>query len=289
MVVEFEPIREDFGARVKGVDLSRPLSDETFASILDGFHRFGLLVFSGPEVPPELQVALARRFPNDGGLPPYKTYLLDGFPEITLLGNVDPPDGRSKAYLNKIGIEWHTDGTSHPRPMIATLLYAAEAPSEGGETLFLSGYTAWSCQPENVRRRCQDLQVRYNFGRLLERQSAINKVPLETLWQKWRDRVEPVAHPLVRRHPVTRRDALWVTWAEMEYVVGMAPEASLALVNELLDRATQPQFVYAHKWRAHDLVVWDNRCVLHTTTPVTYESDRRLMYRIGLNGDRAVS
>lgn len=100
MSIEFEPIRSDFGARVRGVDLTAPLSEETFADIMGGFHEHALLVFSGPDVPPACLVALARSFPNDGGLPPYKTYLLDGYPEITLLGNVDPPDGRSKAYLN---------------------------------------------------------------------------------------------------------------------------------------------------------------------------------------------
>ena len=285
MAIEFVPIHDDFGAEVRGLDLTRPLGEASLADLMAGFNRHALLLFRGQPLEPGHEVALARCFPNDGGLSPYRTYLLDGYPEITLLGNIDPPDGRSEAYLNKIGIEWHTDGTSCRHPMIATLLYAAEAPERGGETLFTSGYTAWEVQPDEVKERARKLRVRYNFKRLLEKQSAANGIPVDELRKKWRGRFEPILHPLVLTHPVTGREALWVTWAEMDHIEGLDVEESRALVMDLLERATRPELVYSHQWRPHDLVVWDNRCTLHTTTPYTYESGRRLLHRIGLFGN----
>jgi taurine dioxygenase len=165
------------------------------------------------------------------------------------------------------------------------LLYSVQAPAEGGETLFASGYALWGAQPEAIKLQLESLRVRYDFDQLLQRQAKLNDVPLERIRQKWRTRFLPVEYPLVRIHPVTQRKALWVTWAEMDTIIGMSHEDSLSLVMELLQRGTTSTHVYAHPWRKNDLVVWDNRCMLHTTTPYTYESDQRFMYRVGLNGN----
>ena len=170
---------------------------------------------------------------------------------------------------------------------MATLLYSVEAPSRGGETLFASGYAAWDAQPDDVKRRVEGLRVRYDFDQLLQRQAKVNDVALETIRKKWRERFVPIDRPLMRVHPVTNRKGLWVTWAEMDTIVGLSREDSLSLVMELVERGTTPDRVYAHRWQPHDLVVWDNRCMLHSTTPVTYQAERRLMYRIGLNGDQS--
>ena len=167
MKIEFEPIREDFGAHVHGVDLTRPLGDETFSKLLDAFNKYALLLFRGTQLAPQQQAAFARLFPNDGGPAPYQSYLHPDCADITLLGNVTEGTGTQSAYLNKIGIEWHTDGTSSQTPAVATLLYAVEAPSRGGETLFASGYAAWDAQPDDVKRRVDGLRVRYDFGLLL--------------------------------------------------------------------------------------------------------------------------
>ena len=270
------------------IDLSESLSSARFAQVEDAFNEFGLLLFRRQQLSPADLSAFARRFPNDGGPAPYRTYLHPEHDDVTVLGNT-PEDKRTPtAYLNKIGIEWHTDGTSSPRPAVVTLLYCVEAPSVGGETLFASGYAAWDAQPPNLKPRLEGLRVRYDFDQLLQRQAIHNGVPLETLRKKWRNRFEPIEHPLVRVHPVSGRTALWVTWAEMDRIVGRSREESLELVMSLVERGTTDDLVYAHAWQPGDLVIWDNRCMLHSTTPYTYADERRLMYRVSPHGDCAV-
>ncbi len=284
MDMQFKPFHEDFGVEVQGVDLTQALDDRAFAELFDAFNQHGLLLFRDQGISPIELGDFARRFPNNGEPPPYQTYLHPDCEDITLLGNVEDSSG-SPAYLNKIGIEWHTDGTSSQTPAIATLLYCVQAPAAGGETLFASGYALWDAQPGPVKRQIEHLSVRYDFDQLLQRQAKLNDVPLEQIRQKWRTRFIPVEYPMVRVHPVTQRKALWVTWAEMDSILGMSREGSLSLVMELLQRGTTDPHVYAHRWQQNDLVVWDNRCMFHTTTPYTYESEQRLMYRIGLNGN----
>lgn len=285
MSLHFEPIRDDFGVEVSGLDLCQSLNEQDFAALWQAFNQYGLLLFREQPMDARRLGELARRFPNDGGPPPYQSFLHPECDDITLLGNVARTDSQPPAYLNKIGIEWHTDGTSSATPAIATLLYCVEAPSQGGETLFASGYSAWAALPDETKGKVSAAQVRYDFDQLLQRQAKQNDVPLETIRKKWRSRYEPIVYPMVRTHPATGRQALWVTWAEMDTLVGQTKDESIAWVQEVVAQGTQPNNVYAHRWRANDLVIWDNRCMLHTTTPYTYADQRRLMYRIGLNGN----
>ncbi len=101
--------------------------------------------------------------------------------------------------------------------------------------------------------------MRYNFRRLLEKQSAANGIPVDELSKKWRGRFEPILHPLVLTHRVTGHEAIWVTWAEMEYIEGLDAGESRALAVDLLERVTRSELMYSHQWRPHDLAVWDNR------------------------------
>ena len=237
--------------------------------------------------PPATLLKLARHFPNNGEPARHKSHFLSSHPDIELLGNVAAADG-TPAYLNKIGIEWHTDGTGKESPTSATFLYAVEAPSRGGDTLFASGYRAWEVQPDELKPQLERLRVRYNERVLREKEAALNDVSVAELDKTWGS-AEVFERPLVRIHPISGKRSLWVTWAEMECIVGPTPEESLAFVMSLLERAIAPENVYAHRWEPEDLVIWDNRCMLHSTTPYTYGNERRLMYRVGLNCDEAIT
>ena len=280
MALAFRPLLADCGAEVLGADLAR-LDDATFAAILDAFHRYGLLVFRDQDLAPADEVAFARRFPHGPGRPIYTEHTFDDLPELQRLGNAEQ-DGKPVALLNKLGIEWHTDGTSRELPCVATQLYCIQAPRTGGETLFASGCTAYDLLPETTRARIDGMKVRYTYANIVSKVNAASGDPMyERALKTWDD----VVHPLVRTHPATGRRALWVTAAEMVAIDGMTPEASQALVAELMEPGTQDAYVYAHAYRPGDMVVWDNRCMFHSTTPYTFHGQTRLLHRVALNGN----
>jgi taurine dioxygenase len=282
MPLEFKPIMPRFGAEVLGADLAS-LDEATSAAVLDGFHRFGLLVFRDQHLTLAQEVAFARLFPHGDGLPIYRDFTIDGFPEIQKLGNVEE-NGKPVAVLNKVGIEWHTDGTSRQYPCVATQLYAIEAPRSGGDTLYSSGYTAYELLPPDTRRGIRHLKVRYNYRNIMAKINAASgniRSTTDPSGNAWQD----VVHPLVRVHPVTQREALWVTLAEMETIEGMSPADSHQLVEELMTPGMVDEYVYAHKYRPGDMVVWDNRCMFHSTTPYNFAGQRRLLHRVALNGN----
>ena len=284
MAISFTPIMPGFGAAVAGVDL-RAVTDAYFDALLEGFHRFQLLLFRDQAIEPAHHVAFAKRFPHDPSPTNYKEFLVPGHPEVHRLGNV-VENGEPVAMLVPLGIEWHTDGTSRQLPCVATLLYAVETPSSGGETLFASGYQAFDLLDAETRALLPTLTVRYNTTVLDDEIEAATRGSVHA--RRARDEFDDVLHPLARVHPATGRTALWATPREMRTIEGWSREESLDFVTRIMALGTAEPYVYAHKWRPGDLMVWDNRCVLHSTTPYTYAKERRLMHRVGLNGPSPV-
>ena len=279
----FNPIRDDFGAVVNGVDLSRPLSDEGFAFIKDAHVRYGLLIFRDQEFAPEHEIAFARRFNKIRMYIGNDDTKLPGHPEINVLSNV-VESGRQIGFQAKIGIEWHTDGTGFEYPPVATVLYCVEAPQTGGETLYASGKRAWEELDEDRRKRYSTLNVIYSFEHLYDK---LNKAAAtgKTLTENDRDRAPDVIRPLVRTHSVTGNKALWFTQAEMKCFVGMGEAESEELAQDVVAQISKPDYVYRHRWQPGDLLVWDNRSMHHSTTPYIYENERRLLHRVSGEGD----
>ena len=284
-MADARPIMPNFGAELPGFDLL-DLSPANIAALQDALDQYGMVLVRNQAVTPVQQAALAKCFEHDASPPNYRRFLCDDAPEVYRLGNV-LADGKPAAALNQIGIEWHTDGTSRPLPCVMTLLYAVETPSQGGETLFASAVTALDLLDAETRAALPSLRVHYNTAVLGAKIEASNAGTVHA----GRDtREEPdVVHPIVRTHPRTGRQALWATPNEMRFIEGRSPADSFAYVNRLLEPGTRDPYVYAHKWRPGDMVIWDNRTMLHSTTPYTYGNERRLMHRTGLNGPSPVA
>ncbi len=285
MTVSFEPIRDDFGAIVHGVDLAAPLAGTDFEAIPGAFIRHGLLIFRGQDLEPEHEIAFARRFNKIRIYVGNDDTKLPGHPEINVLSNV-VENGRPIGFQNKVGHEWHTDGTGWPYPAVATVLYCVEAPETGGETLYASGRRAWYELDDARKHRFEGLEVVYSFQSLyakLHAAAGSGKI----LSEDERQRSPDVTHPLVRTHAVTGRKALWFTEAEMARFKGLGDAESRALADEIVAIISKPAYVYTHKWRPGDLVVWDNRQMHHSTTPYTYAGQRRIMHRVSGEGDEA--
>lgn len=285
MAITFHPIRDDFGAEVRGVDLREELAPEAFRQVYDGLVRHGLLIFRGQDLEPQQEIAFARRFNKLRIYVGNDDTKLPGFPEINLLGNARDEAGKAIAFHNKVGIEWHTDGTGWPYPPVSTVLYCIKAPSKGGETLYASGRRAWDELDEAKKRQLEGLKVRYSYQSLYKKLTTASAADKTELTSDEKTRSPEVVHPLVRTHAVTGRKALWFTEAEMACIEGMTPEASAELGQELVGIISKPEYVYAHAWRPGDLLIWDNRQMHHSTTPYTWGEEIRLMHRLSGEGD----
>ena len=282
MSVRFEAVRDDFGAIVHGVDLSKPITDSLFEEIAAAHVKYGVLIFRDQQLAPEHEISFARRFNN------IRIYIgnddtkLPGHPEINVLGNV-VENGRQIGHQVKIGIEWHTDGTGFQYPPVATVLYCLESPQAAGDTLFSSGKRAWNELPATRQQGLAHMQVVYSFEHLYEKLHKAAGTG-KHLDDKDRARTPDVTRPLVRTHCVTGDKALWFTESEMKNFVGLSEQESIELGKQLVAIISRPEYVYAHRWLPGDLLVWDNRWMHHSTTPYTYADERRLMHRVSGEG-----
>jgi alpha-ketoglutarate-dependent 2,4-dichlorophenoxyacetate dioxygenase len=279
--VKVTPLTPVFAARVEDVDLTRPLPDATFAAIRAAFDEHSVLVFPGQPVDDEQQAAFSRRFgrlevtlsanPARG-----TTFQRQSNLDITT-GEVIPPDDRRMLYqlANQL---WHSDSSFKKVPSLCSILTGRIVPPEGGATEFASARAAYAELPGDLRRRVEGLTVVHDFT------WSRDRVRPGILTDKERSEVPPVEHPLVRANPANGRRTLFIG-AHASHVVGMSIEDGRALLRELTAFVTQPRFCYSHEWRQGDLVVWDNRCVLHRATPFDTQRHHRFMQRTTVSGD----
>ena len=269
-MISVSPIRPDFVAVIDGVDLRQPLSDETFAEIYAAFERFAVLIFHRQPLTEDEQNAFASRFgPLGRPIAPFRpenTARL-GRPETADISNVDQhgrvlPEGDVRLLITRANALWHTDSTFKRVPAKMSMLCAQSVVPEKGETEFADMRAAWDALPEDMKARLQDLIAEHDYfhSRL--------KVGLDpaTVSPERRALLPAVPHVLVRTHPVTGRKSLYIA-SHIKRIYGMSDAAAQALVAELTEHATQPQFVYAHSWSVDDVVLWDNRCTMHRGRP----------------------
>ncbi len=272
-------LKPGFGAEIHGVDAARA-DDETLQQVVAAFHRHGAIVLRGQS----MGAADLMRFIAAFGEPEDHTLqenTLPGFPKIYVLSN-RIVDGKPIGAHND-GIGWHTDYSYRAEPVMSTMLYAVEVPPEGSDTLIADGCAAWNALPPARQAQLDGLQLHHSWLHFMNtREYNRQEQPSEALKAANPD----VIHPLVRRHPADGRKALWVSTGTVKQVVGLPVEEGLALVDELVEFLTQEPFVYRHKWRAGDILMWDNRCTLHTGTLYDDQKYVREMHRLWVKGDR---
>src|SRR5262245_26653203 len=272
-----------FSARVDGVDITRELDAPTWERVRAAFEEHSVLVFRSQALDDEHQVAFSRRFGNlevtrsmnpAAGTPFARQSNLD-----IKTGDVIPAGDRRMVY-QLANMLWHSDSSFKPVPSLCSLLSARIVPPEGGATEFASMRAAYAALPDEMKRRVAPLVVVHDF--------AWSRDQVQPGFFTERERAEypPVRHALLRANPVNGRRALFMG-AHASHIEGMPVAEGRALLKELLDHATQPAFVYRHEWREGDLVVWDNRSVLHRATPFDSVRHKRLMQRTTISGDPA--
>jgi taurine dioxygenase len=287
------------GAEISDVDLSKPVDDDTFAQIAKAFFDNEVAFFRDQKITPEQQIALTRRF---GVLEQHvrKESRLAGHPEILIVSNVLDDKGKAIG-AQDAGRFWHSDLSYKREPSMLSALYAVEVPVRDGrvlgDTSFASTTAAYDALPEDMKQRLQGLKnvhsYRYyrtkNIEAQREEQARGGRVVEEhILTEDQLKSVPDVETPLVRTHPVTKRKALFVNEAHTSHIVGMPQAESAKLLSHLYEHITKPEFIYTHRWRPGDLLMWDNASVQHKAS---FDYDlplRRLMYRTTVRGSLPV-
>ena len=287
MAIQVLPLHPALGAEVRGVDLTRPVPPDVFAEIEAAFNRHGVLVF--PEQPRDRRAAarlqpavrpargqpeLCRR--QDAAAPRYRRHL-----EPRCRGAGARADDRRNLF--NLGNQlWHTDSSFKRVPAKCSLLSARELPSSGptggGETEFADLRAAWDALPEARKRELDGLVVEHSIFR------SRSQIGFADFNDEIFKQLPPVPQALVRHHPASGRTSLYLA-SHASHIIGWPVEKGRALIEELIAFATQPQFVYQHRWTVGDLVIWDNRCTMHRGRPYD-DTQRRVLHRTTVS-DRA--
>jgi taurine dioxygenase len=265
------------GAEIIGADLSQDMNDAAFAAILELFLKHQVVVFRGQRLEPEQFLRFARRF----GSP--EPHVLDQFhhrehPDILVLSNVvrdSEPIGLSDG-----GTYWHTDYSYLDIPARATLLYSMEVPKVGGNTLFADQVAAYADLPESMKKRLDGLMGIHLYGNRddMDPTSRTRAYPPDERQKQVRG-ITHLRHPIVRRHPLTGRKALYAVSGTSIGIEGMPEDEALSLLRELTAHSTQPKYQFSVSYGVGDVVAWDNAAVLHSATLVD-PNDARTLWRI---------
>lgn len=277
MPVQVIPTGAALGAEIRGVDLARPMDDDTFAAIERAFDEHGVIFFRDQHITPPQQVAFTRRFGDIEFNIFGERWSVPGSPEIVVVSNITE-DGRPIG-VRRAGENWHSDMCYAPRPPRGTMLYALEVPDMFGlalgDTEFASAAAAWEALPESLRRHLDGRRAIFDF---CGRKRAFPPTQAE------KDRYPPVTHPIARRHPRTGRTCLYVMRDDCTGIEGIAQPEAEALIAALADHIIKPAFVYRHQWRQGDLLMWDNCAVQHRAIQDYDMPQRRLMHRTTMDG-----
>ena len=279
-MLKIRPMGPNTGGEITGVDV-KTLDDAGFAPIYGAWLKYGVTVVRDQELEIEDFLRYSRRF---GLIVPHpsKSTRHPDYPEITVLGiNKFGPDGKLNKEIYKRGAEgFHTDGAYDAVPFKATQLYALAVPSVGGNTHFSSMYMAYDALPERLKTLLEGRKAAFTYGGRRKAQALLNEEDRD-----WKT----VFHPLIRVHSETGRKSLYFDPGKILYIEGLEQQQSDDLIDELTGRMIQPGAEYSHQWRAGDIVIWDNRCMVHKAAGDYPPDQDRIHWRVSIKEPAAGS
>jgi alpha-ketoglutarate-dependent 2,4-dichlorophenoxyacetate dioxygenase len=281
--LQMRRLHPSFGVELAGLELHLPLDDGTWAHIWEAFNEHSLLVFHDQPLTDAEQMRFSQRFgPLETTV---KTLGKEDrlHPNLVELANVDEDgklmDWTDRRMLYQSGNQmWHTDSSFKQVPAQASLLSGRLVPPEGGETEFVSCRVAWDALAPEMQRRLEGKVAIHSFA------YSRGLIDPRLLGPETEQAYPPVRQALVRANPLTGRKSVYIG-AHASHIEGMPADEGRALLTELLDVATRPERVYRHAWRQHDLVIWDNRCLLHRGRPWDAKRHTRVMHRTTVAGE----
>lgn len=282
MTIEVIPSGAALGAEVRGVDLSKPLTDDAFTAIQQAWYDHIVLLFRGQKLSDGDLIRFSRHFGELDIAPASATDMAGAQeksrPEIWIISNV-LENGKPIGALGDKEAEWHTDMSYVAAPPMASVLYSLEIPKTGGDTSFANMYKALEALPVDLRaavegRSCNHDASTTSVGELRAGADAVVDV-----------RAAPGAkHPAIRTHPATGGKALYLGRRLNGYIEGYSVEESERLLDRLWAHCAKPEFSWTHKWAVGDLLIWDNRCAIHRRDGFDGR-ERRVMHRTQIKGD----
>jgi len=262
-MVTVQPITPDFAAEVGDVDLGKPLSAEDLSAIREAFTRFAVLVFPDQTFDDEQQLAFARHFgPLETTVfklrKENKLRLHENLADVSNLGNDNKIlETNDRLRLYNLGNRlWHTDSSFKRIPAYCSMLHARSIPPIGGQTEFADLRAAYDALPEETKRRITGLVAEHS---LITSRARLGFTDFDETERK---AFEPVPQVVARRLPDSGRMSLYLA-SHAGAIRGMPQPEAEALLRELIEHATRRRFVYSHRWRVKDLVIWDDRCTMH--------------------------
>ena len=276
--ITVRPLTANLGAEISGVKLAEDISDEVFDAIYQAYLRYQVLLFPPQELPPGRQVEFARQF-GEVQIHVMNQYHADGFPELYRLSNLDEQGRPNGKHPDRGTLYWHTDGSWRRVTGQATVIYGEVVPKVGGETHFCDMYGAYERLDAAWKARIASLRAMHNLDF-----SRTRRHGEDPMTEAQRLETPPVDHPVVRTHPETGRKCLYLG-DHAESIVGMPYAEGRALIEELNELAVHPDLTYEHRWTPKELIVWDNRCVMHRATPYDPVTQGRVVRRCTVLGE----
>lgn len=279
--LSLEPLHPELGVRITGIDLRQPLHDTTLAMIRDAIDRWSFVCFPDQPFDDARQLAFTRRLGE-----PEPNHVVQGtegrIAYFGTIGNVQA-DGtavgnshRSTVFLSG-NFMWHSDASFKPVPAELSIMCAYEVPSEGGETEFVSLRAAWDRLPAARQVQLEPLVAIHDYVH------SRSKVAPDAVSPALAASLPPVRQRLVRTNPATGRRNLFLG-SHAKLIEGWSETDSRALLDELTVEATRPEHVLTHRWNEHDLVIWDNRCLIHRGSGYDADRHRRRMRQTRVRG-----
>lgn len=278
-----KPLSPALGAEIVDIDLREEISPATVAAVIDAWHQHLIILFRSQPLSEDDQMRFARHFGvlQQRTRPPEQRNekSIIKHPETTMLVSNIRENGKLIGSLPDGEMHFHSDQCYLEKPAKGTFLYAMEVPSQGGDTLFLNMYKAYETLPPALKARAE--------GRKALNAYLYDSTTREGNEAKLDLSIHPhYVQPIVRTHPDTQRKAMYVNRLMTRSVEDMDEVEGEALLSQLFAHIEQDQFIYAHKWRVGDLLLWDNRCTLHARTDFS-DKERRMLRRVVVTGDRA--
>ena len=275
------------GTEVRGISLSEPMDDATFAALYELWMQHLVLIFPGQPISDDEHIAFGRKF-GELEFHPSLAHRASKNKEIYRVSNVDesgkiiPPKETAWQYINLSWL-WHTDSSFREVPSKGSILHGIETTNAGGNTFFANMYAAYEDLPDDMKQKVEGLHVIHDHDFIIKQSQELSAKQDKGNY----DEMPPVRHPLVQLHPVTHRRCLFLSPHTMDHIDGMGEPDSRKLLDELIAHATRPKYVYRHVWADDDVIMWDNRCTMHSVEPFDNASIRRIMHRVTLVGENA--
>ena len=278
--ITIQPLTGAMGAEIHGVQLAQA-DDATFAAIREALFQYGAVFFREQELSHADQVAFARRF---GELEVHP--IVNGMPEHPEIIRVLKPAGESATF----GTGWHTDNSFFEKPSMGSVLYGVTIPPQGGDTLFANQCLAYDSLSSGLKKTLDGLTAIHSAGPAYTSETAREKYEGKTaITYRWSDSVhDEVEHPVVRKHPVTGRKALYVNQMFTQRFAGWTAKESAPLLQYLYEHCCKPDFCCRFRWQPKSVALWDNRLVQHYALD-DYQAYERLMFRVTIAGEKPLA